>query len=47
MGLMEPLIAEWFNAKFNDLTEPQSYAIPIIHRRETSWSPPPPARGRP
>ena len=34
MGLMEPLIAEWFSSKFSDLTEPQSYAIPIIHRRE-------------
>ncbi|MDD1770080.1 MAG: DEAD/DEAH box helicase, partial [Methanomassiliicoccales archaeon] len=31
---MEPLIAEWFGSKFKDLTEPQSYAIPIIHRRE-------------
>ncbi len=34
MGLMEPLISEWFGSKFKDLTEPQSYAIPIIHRRE-------------
>ncbi|MDD1743552.1 MAG: DEAD/DEAH box helicase, partial [Methanomassiliicoccales archaeon] len=35
MGLMEPLIGEWFASKFDDLTEPQSYAIPIIHRRES------------
>ncbi|MGD1060910.1 MAG: ATP-dependent helicase, partial [Methanomassiliicoccales archaeon] len=34
MGLMEPLVSEWFGSKFKDLTEPQSYAIPIIHRRE-------------
>jgi len=34
MGLMEPLISDWFNSKFEELTEPQSYAIPIIHRRE-------------
>jgi len=33
LGLMEPLIEEWFTSKFEDLTEPQSYAIPIIHRR--------------
>ncbi len=35
MGLMEPLISEWFTGKFDDLTEPQSFAIPIIHRRES------------
>ncbi|MDH7508705.1 MAG: ATP-dependent helicase [Methanomassiliicoccales archaeon] len=34
LALMDPLIAEWFNGKFEDLTEPQSYAIPLIHRRE-------------
>lgn len=34
LALMDPLIAEWFNSKFADLTEPQSYAIPLIHRRE-------------
>jgi len=34
LGLMEPLIEEWFTSKFEDMTEPQSYAIPIIHRRE-------------
>ncbi|MDD1767120.1 MAG: ATP-dependent helicase, partial [Methanomassiliicoccales archaeon] len=34
MSLMEPLVAEWFNSKFSDLTEPQAFAIPIIHNRE-------------
>ncbi len=34
MGLMDPLIAEWFESKFDDLTEPQSYAIPVIHERK-------------
>ncbi|HUL39128.1 MAG TPA: ATP-dependent helicase, partial [Methanomassiliicoccales archaeon] len=33
LGLMEPLIEEWFTSKFEDMTEPQSYAIPIIHQR--------------
>lgn len=35
MGLMEPLIAQWFNSMFDDLTEPQSYAIPLIHDRRS------------
>ena len=34
LGLMEPLIEEWFTSKFEDMTEPQSYAIPIIHHRQ-------------
>ncbi|MDD1756907.1 MAG: ATP-dependent helicase, partial [Methanomassiliicoccales archaeon] len=34
LGLMEPLIEEWFTSKFEDMTEPQSYAIPIIHGRQ-------------
>jgi len=34
LRLMEPLIAEWFDDKFDDMTEPQSYAIPLIHERE-------------
>ncbi|MCQ5375993.1 MAG: ATP-dependent helicase, partial [Methanomassiliicoccales archaeon] len=34
LALMDPLIADWFNRKFADLTEPQSYAIPLIHKRE-------------
>ena len=31
MSLLDPLIAKWFNGKFKDFTEPQSYAIPLIH----------------
>lgn len=34
MGLMEPLISEWFNERFTDLTEPQAMAIPVIHKRK-------------
>lgn len=31
---MEPLIARWFDNKFQYLTEPQGFAIPLIHQRE-------------
>src|SRR5438876_978031 len=31
---MEPLIRDWFQSKFKDLTEPQAYAVPIIHARK-------------
>ncbi len=31
MDLMDPLIQKWFMSKFQDLTEPQAYAIPLIH----------------
>jgi len=34
ISLLDPLIAKWFNGKFKDFTEPQSFAIPLIHRRE-------------
>ncbi len=34
LDMMEPLISEWFDEKFEGLTEPQSYAIPLIHERE-------------
>lgn len=34
LNLMDPLIAEWFDSRFEDLTEPQSYAIPLIHERK-------------
>jgi len=34
LGLMEPLISEWFDDKFDSLTEPQGYAIPFIHDRK-------------
>jgi len=34
LSQMEPLIAEWFDKKFDSLTEPQGYAIPLINERE-------------
>ncbi|HOK28123.1 MAG TPA: DEAD/DEAH box helicase, partial [Methanomassiliicoccaceae archaeon] len=33
--LLDPLIAKWFQSRFNDFTEPQSYAIPLIHERKS------------
>lgn len=33
--LLDPLIATWFNSRFKDFTEPQSYAIPLIHQRQS------------
>src|SRR3970040_2808457 len=33
-GLMEPLIRDWFRSKFKGLTEPQAYAVPLIHARK-------------
>ena len=30
----EPLIRKWFNSKFDDLTPPQSMAVPLIHNKE-------------
>lgn len=35
MEILEPPIASWFRAHFDDLTEPQAYAIPLIHHRES------------
>ena len=32
---MHPVIREWFDSKFDELTEPQSYAIPVIHRKKS------------
>jgi ATP-dependent Lhr-like helicase len=34
LGLMEPLIQEWFNSRFDKLTEPEAYAIPLIHQKK-------------
>ncbi len=34
LDLMEPLIARWFDEKFTHLTEPQGYAIPLIHDKQ-------------
>ncbi len=31
LGLFDPVIREWFESKFSDITEPQAYAIPYIH----------------
>jgi ATP-dependent Lhr-like helicase len=35
ISLLDPLIAKWFKGKFKDFTEPQSYAIPLIHDRQS------------
>src|SRR5439155_22729893 len=35
LGLMEPLVRDWFQSKFKDLTEPQAYAVPLIHARKS------------
>jgi len=34
LGLLQPLLRDWFTAKFEGLTEPQSYAVPLIHARK-------------
>jgi ATP-dependent Lhr-like helicase len=34
LSLMNPLIQRWFSSKFTELTEPQSYAVPLIHSKE-------------
>ncbi|NPA74845.1 MAG: ATP-dependent helicase [Euryarchaeota archaeon] len=31
ISLFDPLIGEWFSSKYSELTEPQSYGIPLIH----------------
>src|SRR3989475_9847251 len=31
LALLEPLVARWFGEKFRGLTEPQAYALPLIH----------------
>ncbi len=32
---MHPIIREWFESRFQDVTEPQAYAIPLIHHRKS------------
>ena len=32
LSLMDDVIAEWFRGRFSALTEPQAYAIPLIHQ---------------
>ncbi|MCK4266304.1 MAG: DEAD/DEAH box helicase, partial [Thermoplasmata archaeon] len=34
LGSMLPLVREWFDSKFDELTDPQAYAVPIIHARK-------------
>ncbi len=34
LPFLDPHIAEWFNSKYDALTEPQKKAIPLIHNRE-------------
>lgn len=34
LDLMEDLVRRWFDGKFDTLTEPQAYAVPLIHRAE-------------
>jgi len=34
LGLLEPLVRDWFGSKFTGLTEPQAYAVPLIHARK-------------
>ncbi len=34
LSLMLPLVREWFNSKFKCITEPQAFAVPVIHARQ-------------
>ncbi|HYM38924.1 MAG TPA: ATP-dependent helicase [Thermoplasmata archaeon] len=34
LALLQPLLRDWFTGKFAGLTEPQSYAVPVIHARK-------------
>ncbi|MEE9592879.1 MAG: ATP-dependent helicase [Thermoplasmata archaeon] len=34
LDLMEDLVRRWFDGKFETLTEPQAYAVPLIHAAE-------------
>jgi ATP-dependent Lhr-like helicase len=34
LDLLDPIIREWFDTHFNDLTPPQAYAIPLIHKNQ-------------
>ena len=33
LSLMEGLVGRWFESKFDAITEPQSYAVPLIHEK--------------
>jgi ATP-dependent Lhr-like helicase len=34
LSLLHPIIADWFRTKYSEVTEAQSMAVPVIHRRE-------------
>ncbi len=34
LDLLQPLVRDWFTSKFKSLTEPQGYAVPLIHARQ-------------
>ena len=36
LSLMHPLIRDWFNSRFKEMTEPQALAIPLIHTQENA-----------
>src|SRR3972149_3889637 len=35
LSLLQPLVREWFASKFKGLTEPQAFAVPLIHERKS------------
>ncbi len=35
LGILHPLLREWFSSRFDALTEPQEYAIPLIHNKRS------------
>src|SRR5512136_3176872 len=35
LSLMHPVVSEWFNAKFGEVTEAQARAVPLIHSRKS------------
>ena len=35
LSLLQPLVRDWFGSKFPGLTEPQAYAVPLIHERKS------------
>src|SRR3989441_4132243 len=35
LALLQPLVRDWFGSKFPTLTEPQAFAVPLIHARKS------------
>ena len=35
LALLEPLVRTWFDRSFKGLTEPQAFAVPLIHVGES------------